>query len=269
MNFFKWLFGIFNRRTHPLKPSIGSVRANQSQEVINESQDINFFIESFKIEESTQVGMPVNLWIPKDNNPNKVYIYPRSGPGGYLGTVPSKYFSIIASHLVDGLDYKAEIEDLTDNSCKIKCRLISKVEAENRKEEGKESLRKELTQAYNPKRPITLTLPRAKNNAVKAGDKLVVKFDDLDSYLEDVSTKRGPYSCQWSIKFFDQTGESVGVLENNKSTIQKILKAHFNSYNFDIEVSDTFHHLDYSAEKERSGWKGYPTKIIITPYKKT
>ncbi|GAF78077.1 unnamed protein product, partial [marine sediment metagenome] len=132
----------------------------------------------------------------------------------------------------------------------------------------KASLRKELTKAYNPKNPITLMLTTDKKNAAKAGDKLIIEFNDLDSYLQDVSTQRGPYSCQWQIKFLDQTGKTIGIFANDKSTIQRILKAHFNSYLFDVEVSDTFTHVDYSEEKARSNWTGYPIKLVITPYKK-
>ena len=130
-------------------------------------------------------------------------------------------------------------------------------------------MRKELTKSYNPKKPITLTLTTDKKNTAKAGDKLTIEFDDLDSYLQDVSAKRGPYSCLWHIKFRNQEGKTIAILDHDKSTIQKILKAHFNSYLFDIEVSDTFTHFDYSEEKNRSNWKGYRIKVVIKPYKST
>jgi ASC-1-like (ASCH) protein len=122
---------------------------------------------------------------------------------------------------------------------------------------------KELTKAYNPKKPITLMLATKNKNTVKKGDKLIIEFDDLNSYIQDVDVQ----SCQWHIKFLNQSGKTIGILEQDKSTIQKILKAHFNTYLFDVEVSDTFSHLDYSEEKQRSNWKGYPIKLIITPYK--
>jgi len=268
MSFLRWLFGKPNKKPDRIETSQDGVPANQKKEVVNETGCLTFFVDRLQIEfkEFSQVGESVKLWIPKVN-PDKVYIYHRNGPGGCLGIVPSKYSNIVISHLKKTLNYEAKIEELTENECKIKCRLISKEETKHQKEEDKASLRKELTKPYNPKKSITLTLTTDKKNAAKAGDKLIIEFNDLDSYLQNVSAKRGPDSCQWHIKFLDQTGKTIGILDHDKSTIQRILKAHFNSYVFDIEVLDTFTHLDYSEEKKRSNWKGYPIKLVITPYK--
>lgn len=266
MGFIRWLFGKPNKKPECIEPPQDGVPANQNQEVSNETDALTFFVDGLQIQEFTQVGMSVKLWIPKVN-PDKVYIYHRDGPGGCLGVVPSEYSDIIISHLENALDYYAEIVELTDKTCKIKCRLISEEETKHNIEEDKASLRKELTKAYNPKKPITLILTTDKKNAAKAGDKLIIEFNDLDSYLQDVSAQRGPYSCQWHIKFLDQTGKIIGILDHDKNIIQKILKAHFNSYLLDVEVSDTFTHVDYSEEKARSNWTGYPMKLVITPYK--
>jgi len=269
MGFFRWMFGKPNKKPDRIEVPKYVIPANQNQELINETGCLTFFVDGLQIEfkEFSQIGEPVNLWIPKIDYPDKVYVYHRDGPGGCLGIIPSEYSGIVISHLKDGLDYYAEIVELTDKACKIKCRLISKEETKHKIEGDKASLKHELTKTYNPKKPITLTLTTDKKNAVKAGDKLIIEFNDLDSYLQDVRAKRGPDSCQWHIKFIDRTGKTIGILDHDKSTIQKILKAHFNSYLFDIEVSDTFTHLDYSEEKERSNWKGYPIKLVITPYK--
>ena len=269
MNFLRWLFRKPNKKPKLITSPQNIIPANQNQEVINETVGFTFRVDKLQTDfkEFSRVGEFVNLWIPEIDYPDKVYIYHRDGPGGCLGFVPSKYSDIIISHLEDGLEFYAEVVELTDKTCKINCRLISKEETKHKIEGDKASLKHELTKTYNPKKPITLTLTTDKKNAVKAGDKLIIEFNDLDSYLQDVSAKRGPDSCQWHIKFLDQTGKTIGILDHDKSTIQKILKAHFNSYLFDIEVSDTFTHLDYSEEKERSNWKGYPIKLVITPYK--
>jgi hypothetical protein len=196
--------------------------------------------------------MSVNLWIPKVKNPDKVYIYHRNGPYGPLGIVPSTYSDIIADHLLDAMDYDARIVELTHNTCKIKCRLISREETERRKEEDKESLKKELTKPYNPKKSITLMFSMKREKGAKVGDKLTIEFEDIDSY--------GPYPCPWHIKFLNQAGDTIGFFSDNRSIVQRILKAHFNSFLFDIEVLD--------IAKERSiAWNGYPTKLVITPYK--
>lgn len=212
------------------------------------------------------MGESVKLWIPKDNA-EKVYIYHRDGPGGCLGIVPSNNNDIIISHLEKALEYEAIIEDLKENQCKIKCRLISKKETENKIVGKRASLKAELTKPYKPKGPIKLEFMIKNKDNAKAGDKLAIEFNNLDSYLQDVSAKKGPFSCQWHLKFLNQKGKTVSILKNNKSTIQKILKAHFNSYLFDIEVSETFDHLDFSEKKQRSNWEGYPIKVIIKPYK--
>lgn len=249
-----------------IKSLNNGISANQNQDDSNETDCLIFYVDGPNIQNFTQVGMHVKLWIPKDN-PEKVFIFQGDGPDGRLGVVPSKHTSIIVSHIEGALDYEAKIVELSPNTCKIKCRLISKEETEHRKAEDKESIRNELTRVYKPKKPITLMLATNKKNAVKVGDKLIIEFDDLDSYVQNESDQRGPYSYQWHIKFLNQTGKTIGVFDHNKSTIQKILKAHFNSYLFDVEVLDTFTHLDYSEAKERSNWKGYPIKLVITPYK--
>ncbi|MFH0789566.1 MAG: hypothetical protein V2B13_18395 [Pseudomonadota bacterium] len=263
MSFLHWLFGKPNKKPNLIEPPQDVIPANQNQEDSNKTDCFSFFVDQPRIADYTHLGMSVNLWIPKVNNPDKVYIYHRNGPAGCIGIVPSKYSNIVISHLKNALDYEAKIEELTENECKIKCRLISKTKTERREEEYKESLKKELTKAYNRKKPITLMLATKQKETVKKGDKLLIEFNDLDSYLQDAKVQ----SCQWHLKFLNQTGETIGIFDNDKNTIKKILKAHFNSYLFDIEVSDTFTHLDYSEEKERSNWKGYPIQLVITPYK--
>ena len=277
MGFLRRLFGKPNKKPDRIEKPQHVIPANQNQgidrkthqEVINETGHFTFYVDGLqnKFKEFSQVGEPVSLWIPKVDDPDEVYIYHRGGPGGCLGFVPLEYFDTIISHLKKALEYEANIEELTENLCKIKCRLISKEETKHQIKKGEASLRKELTKAYNPKKPITLTLTTYKKDVAKAGDKLIIEFNDLNSYLKDVSAKRGPYSSQWHLKFLNQTGKTIAILDHDKSTIQKILKAHFNSYLFDIEVLDTFTHLDYSEEKKRSNWKGYPIKLVITPHK--
>lgn len=240
----------------------------KTQPAINKISYFDFIVDGLQtnFKEFSYVGESVKLWIPKDDA-EKVFIYHRDGPGGCLGIVPSKYTNIIISHLKKASEYEAVIEDLAENKCKIKCRLISKKETMNKIEGNKASLKAELTKPYKPKGTIKLELRIKNEDNAKAGDKLEIVFSDLDTYLQDVSTKRGPFSCQWHLRFLNQKGETVSILNNNKSTIQKILKAHFNSYLFDIEVSETFNHLKFSEEKQRSNWEGYPIKVLIKPYK--
>jgi hypothetical protein len=240
-----------------IEPPQDRPTANQNQEDSpHESTCYTFFVDSPRIQDITYVGMPVNLWIPHEKNPDKVFIYHRNGPYGPLGFVPSKYSDIVVSHLEDALDYEAKIVELTDNTCKIVCILYSKEGTKRRNEEYKVSLKKELIKSYKPKTPIKLMIA-AKKKGVKVGDKLKIEFKDLDSYIQDVTTKSS--LCPWQIRFLDQAGQPIGILDNDKSRIQRILKAHFNSYLLDIEVLD--------VHQERStAWKGYPLQLVITPY---
>jgi hypothetical protein len=121
-----------------------------------------------------------------------------------------------------------------------------------------ESLRQELTKLYVPKKPMTLKLTTQTPNAVKVGDKLKIEFGSLDSYLQDAETGRVPYSCQWALTFHNESGQTIGILKHDKSTIQNL---------FDVEVVETFFHMDYAEEKERSNWEGYPFRLVLTPYK--
>lgn len=224
--------------------------ANLNENAPSEPNAIIFNVERPHIRDFNEVGANVKLWMPKDD-PEDVYIFHRDGPDGRIGTVPYKYADIIISHILDGLEYKAEIIELGINKCKIKCRLISKEETELRKAKEREVLRTELTKPYNPKKPITLVFAMRKKRSAKIGDKLNIEFDDLDSYVQG----------QWNIKFLNQVGDIVGILRHDVSIMQRLIKAHFNSFLFDVEV------LDIEKERNRA-WGGYLTKLTITTYKK-
>jgi len=109
-----------------------------------------------------------------------------------------------------------------------------------------------LTKTYNPKKPVTVVFAMKKKRSVKVGDKLKIEFDDLDSHVQG----------QGNIKFINQAGDVVGIYDfDTMDKKKRIIKAHFSSFLFNIEILD--------IEKERNKfWKGYRTKLIITPYKK-
>ena len=246
-----------NRDDNEIELSQGVITANINQEDSDfqrflKTDGFIFSVDGPRIQEDTHVGISVKLWIPKVKNPDKVYIYHRDGPGGCIGIVPETQSDAIADHLLDAMEYDARIVERTYNTCKIKCRLISREETELKKEEKKASLKKELTKPYNPQKPIMLMIAIKKKNVVKVGDKLIIEIEDLDSY--------GPYPCPWHIKFLNQAGDIVAIFADDRSTIQRVLKAHFNSYLFDIEVLEI-------AKERSSAWKGYPTQLVIKPFK--
>jgi hypothetical protein len=210
-----------------------------------------FSVDKPRIQDIAYIGMPVNLWIPQGKNPEVAYVYHRNGPYGPIGTVPPKYSDIIISHLLSGMNYDARIVELTYNTCRIKCKLFSREEDERRKEQHKESLKEELIKPYKPKKPVMLTIAAKKTKGIKAGDRLMIEFEDSHLY-------GSPCSYPYQVKFLNQAGHTIGILDNDKSTVQRLLKAHFNSYHLDVEVS--------RIGRQRI-WKGYPVELVITPHK--
>jgi len=234
-----------------IEPFSSVASANRNEDVPIEPNTIIFNVERPHIRDFNEVGANVKLWTPKDD-PENVYIFHRDGPDGRIGTVPYKYAGIIISHILSGLECKAEIIELGINKCKIRCRLISKEETELRKAKEKEVLRTELTKAYNPKKPITLVFIMKKKRSAQVGDKLNIEFDELDSYVQG----------QWNMRFLNQVGDVVeGFYYDSTDKMRRLIKAHFNSFLFDVEV------LDIEKERNRA-LGGYPAKLIITTYKK-
>ncbi len=253
MSFLDWLFGKHKEKSTSTE-SLQKIKSTNDKVDYYGVDGFTFYVNGLQDEfkEFSRVGESVKLWIPKEeDNPDKVRIYHRDGPGGCLCIVPSRYSDIIISHLMDSLDYESRIEELTDNMCKIKCRLISK-------EETIESIRTELTKPYNPKKPITINFSIDWKKVVKGGEKLVIKFDDIDSYVQLLEKKHG--ISQLELKFLNQNGDIVGIYDKDKTIIQRILKGHFNSFLFDVEVFDT-------PTESNVNWNGYPTKVVITPHK--
>ena len=137
MGILRRLFGKPNKKPDRLlQTTQQAVPPIQKPQVLNKTIWLNFFVDGLQKEfkEFSHVGESVKLWIPKIDYPEKIYIYHRNGPGGCLGIVPSQFFDMIISHLKKGLESVANIEELTENGCKILCGLISKEETEQNKE---------------------------------------------------------------------------------------------------------------------------------------
>lgn len=211
-----------------------------------------FHLDNVQAMELSQcsIGDYVNLWVRKDD-PRKIYVFRRGSVGGTgrIGFVPSKYSQLIASHITRGMEYETEIVGLGNRKCEIKCRLISGEETESRKSQEREHLRHELTKKYSPTKPIELVLNVESNAIPQKGDSLRVVFDELDKYVQ---------SSEWQIKFVDQDGNPVGTKSDERGLMQRILKAHFNSFLFDVEVI---------SNKEKHNWYANPIRLMLKPYK--
>lgn len=204
-----------------------------------------------------KLGDYASLWTPKDN-PGKVNIYRRGSIGGTgrIGFVPSKYAKLIASHLSKGLEYESEVIELSERKCIIECHLLSEEETQSlrsaQEQAQREKLRDELTKQYNPRKPIELIVDLEAKNVTEAGAKLQIEFHDLDTYLAQ------PYEL--SLVFIDQDGNKVSIKKDERDTVKKILRAHFNSYDF---------HVTVQSMKVDRGWYNHPAKIIVTPQKQS
>jgi len=220
------------------------------------TQGFTFYVDRLQndFKSCSSIGEYLNLWVPKDNDIkvfDKVYIYHKNGPGGCLGIVPLEHRDIIFSHLLKSFDYECKVVRLLDNMCEVRCRLFTEQECMDRINQKKDTLEKELTRPYNPQKPLTTEIVINRRNSVKEGDKLIIIFDDLSSYLNNYN---------WCIRFSNQNGDVVGQLEYNRTTIKKILKSHFNSFTIDTEVLNI-------GDKKDINLKGYITRVVITPYK--
>jgi hypothetical protein len=240
MGILSWLFG----------------KKNQEVDNVN-TNNISFNVDEPSFDElaKCKIGEYVNLWTPPDN-PGKVFIYRRGSLGGTgkIGFVPKKYSHLISSHLTQSLPYGTAIIELNHNSCKIAYRLISEEELipdeemENADKVRRENLRAELIKPYNPKKPIELDIPVARDIDISEGDKLEIIFDDLDTYVQN--------QYEWRLQFVDRKGNTF-LRQISKNKGKRLLKAHFNAYSFDVEV--------ISVPKIHTSLN--PVKILVKPYK--
>ena len=134
--FLRWI--IKNRpdpnviHTAPIK----KLETGQGKKGISETTTFAFHVDGLQtdFQQYSRIGEFVTLWIPKTDYPDKVYIYHKSaGPHGYLGLVPPEHSHVIISHLKNNLEVWAVISELTDKTCKIDCKFVSRKESVDRR----------------------------------------------------------------------------------------------------------------------------------------
>jgi len=241
MNLLRWLFRKPNKKPKLRTSPQNIIPANQNQEVINETVGFTFRVDKLQTDfkEFSRVGEFVNLWIPKIDYPDKVYIYHRDGPGGCLGFVPSKYSNAIISHLEDGLEFYAEVVELTDKTCKINCRLISKEETEHRKEmvrEAEETIIKakalektnneEAVCLYRKAMGILREIDQQGEKNFSAWRKQRFPINRLSLVLERQKRYK---ECLEEIEAYEKLSDKVGLYAGEKERLEKrkekVLKA--------------------------------------------
>lgn len=233
MNFLRWLFRNPNKSAKSSSHPQYIIPANQNQEFLNKTTDFTFRVDGLQtdFEEFSRVGEVVKLWIPKIDYPDKVYIYHRDGPGGCLGLVPSEYSDAIISHLEDDLEFYAEVVELTDKTCEIQCRLISKEETDLR-----EKMVKEVEEAT----VTAKTLEKSDNEkAVRLYRKAMAILREIDQQygkkfsalrkqrfpinrLTLVLERQKKYKeCLEEIEIYEKLSDKVGLYTGEKEKLEK------------------------------------------------
>ena len=202
---------------------------------VTPSNIIIFQAEKKNIDELKEcnAGDYVNLWAP-DSEPTKIHIFRRGsiGGSGRIGYVPAKYSRIISNHLRKGLDYETELLDLKTGE--IKCRLISKEEADAKRSNELEKageriatqLRKKYQKAPKDNFEIKIRLPKDHNQA--KGKTLFLEQRPIEYYIQNPEPL-----C---IKLVDINRNIVAKKSSEPSLIIRILRAYFNNYTVTIKI---------------------------------
>jgi hypothetical protein len=232
------LFYILNRkpvRTNQLLQSSKHNATIQKDVTLNQDAIIRFSVYPHPDEiGEVSIGDPVRFWrVPE--YPNSIYIYREGLPlygMGRLGLVPDSHFKAICPIVANEGTFIAKVYEKDDRSCAIEVRKKTEEElAQELKEnlEGIEYFRQKrhtaLTKRYNPRKPIEIILDVKYGVKLSQNEKFYMKFEDIETYLNQATL---------TIEVTNQEGKKVGYLSDYEKTF-RILKAHFNGYNFEIE----------------------------------
>jgi hypothetical protein len=248
MNFLRWLFRKPNKKPKLRTPSQGTICEDRTQEVVSEtpSQDtvcedrtqevvsetaeLTFYVDGLQraFKELSRVGEFVNLYIPRIDYPDEVYIYHKNGPGGCLGLVPSEYSYAIISHKKKGLESYAKIVELTDKTCKINCRLVSKNEKEIVRETEKAIAKAKDLEKTNKEEAVCLykkamgILKEIDQQCGKGFTTLRKKQRYPINRLSLVLERQKKYKeCLEEIEAYEKLLDEVGLLKQDTKTLAK------------------------------------------------
>lgn len=217
-------------------PNGTSIKNNQKEAL--ETNIIEFNVEKVQPEELSECNIKdyVSLWVPKGDS-QKVYIFRKGSVGGTgrIGYLPSKYSSLIATHLSNGLKYETEIIEIDVNKllCKIKCRLISKEETLAKEavsiESARNNLKTELQKKYTPKNSLTIRAQLPKSHKLIEGQELFLEKQTKEYYLQNVPNLQ--------INFVDTNGAVVAKKTNEPKLIRSVLRAYFSECPMKLQIS--------------------------------
>jgi hypothetical protein len=218
-----------------LAVSVPTKQSNQIEFLVNE-------LNRFELS-NCRVGDEVNLWVADQTK--QIFIY-RQGADfgeGKIGICPDAVFRVISA--APGCE--ASIASIYEGGCKIICKLLSKAEMDKREEQMKaveekkvqekqQKLREELEKKYSPKNSIKAIFNINRNKNLMKGDKLYLDIKDKEYYLLN--------PCQLHMDLLDQKKKKIGEI-NIADIIIRILKAHYNGYQLDINVVSFDSHAYY------------------------
>ena len=230
-----------SERNSALAVSAPAKQSNHIEFLVNE-------LNRFELS-NCRVGDEVNLWVADQTK--QIFIY-RQGTDfgeGKIGICPDGFFGVISA----ALGCEASIASIYEGGCKIVCRLLSKAEMDEREkqmkaleekrvQEKRQKLIEELEKKYSPKNSIKAIFNINRNKNLMKGDKVYRDIKDKEHYLLN--------PCQLHMDLLNQKKKKIGQI-STANIIIRILKAHYNGYQFDINVVSFNNHEYYpNAEIE-------------------
>ena len=185
------------------------------------------------------LGDHVKLW-ETDQLPGKVFIYRSGTVGGQgkLGFVPAKYINVISSHLLKKLPVETEIINITPQSCKIRCRLVTQEEHAVQIQKQSQKLHAELTNKYTPRSGFDVSLELPIDHKLKNGAILYLSPKPINFYTDNPETIR--------LEFVDVNQTVVAYKQYEMALIKRILRAYFSNYNVILTIQ-TIENLDRNS----------------------
>jgi len=208
-----------------------------------------------------RIGDSVKLWMPS-KDPERILIYRYSSPNerslvygeGRLGYVPDMYFEKISPYVNIDNSFTAIVSGKDETSCVIEYRkktteetLISLRQNIKRLAEVQANLREELTKKYKPQKPVEVELYVSRKTKIKQDERFSIVFESVETYINQTTL---------SIEFRQEDSKTAGYLSDS-GPVMRILKAHFNGYQFDIENM----YIPSSHTKDKD-----PIRLLVKPY---
>lgn len=183
--------------------------------------------------ENLKENSSVNLWQKPNSSTIFVYRSGTMGGRGRIGVVPKEYSKQIISDLKNDRTYQAKIVNLSLSNVSIQYFRPSpkKVEKAQRNYLNKQSqkLQQLLNKDYNPQKGFSISVNFDKAKDYEVGDPVNIKFREKEHYIKN------PQSLE--LDFCNQNGQKIANKSNHPDKIRRILRAHFNDYKINANIS--------------------------------